>query len=76
METVDQLMESVARGLITVEEMKERLALATAKWRTAQAEIERLREENLRLRNDLAMREGPGVRARSEDDENNAKEQG
>jgi hypothetical protein len=75
MEIVDQLMESVARGLITEEEMKERLALASAKWRTAQAEIERLRKENLRLRNDLAMREGPGVRVPVED-ENNAKEQG
>ena len=48
-------MESVmAKGLITEEEMNERLAFATARWRTAQAELERLREENLQLRNRLA----------------------
>ena len=70
-------MESVmAKGLITEEEMNERLAFATARWRTAQAELERLREENLQLRNRLAMRVGPGVRVPSEDDENIAKEQG
>ena len=34
----------MAEGLITEEEMNERLAFATAKWRAAQAEIVRLRK--------------------------------
>jgi hypothetical protein len=76
MESVGQLMESVARGLITEEEMNERLVFATAKWRTVQAEIERLRGENLRLRHHLAMREGPALHVPMKDYQNNAKEQG
>ena len=58
-------MERVtANGLITEEEMNERLAFATAKWRMAQAELARLQEENLRLRNRLAMKAGPGCACR------------
>src|SRR5262245_10194295 len=71
MESVFKSMESLAKGLITEEEMNERLAFATAKWRMAQAEIERQREEISRLRNNWAW-----AAQATEVSENNAKKLG